>query len=215
MLEILVKLALAYLLGSANGSLVLGRFRGIDIRTEGSGNAGGTNALRTHGVLFALGVIMIDVGKAVLAVMWIPGAALVGIGAANAAPDEWLIVACGAAAVIGHCWPAFYGFRGGKGMATLVGTYAVIAPGVFLAVVIAWLAFLFLFGYVGLATILGAASAPVYIAATGYALDSPLFLFGLAMALLILFTHRGNVSRIRSGHEKPDFNTLLTRRHRS
>ena len=75
MLEIAIKLALAYLLGSANGSLVLGRFRGVDIRNEGSGNAGGTNALRTHGVLFALGVIVIDVGKAVLAVLWIPGAA--------------------------------------------------------------------------------------------------------------------------------------------
>ena len=215
MFEILIKLALAYLLGSVNGSLVLGRFRGVDIRTEGSGNAGGTNALRTHGVLFALGVIMIDVGKAVLAVMWIPGAALGGIGVANATPDEWLRVACGAAAVIGHCWPVFYGFRGGKGMATLVGTYAVIAPGVFLAVVVAWLAFLLLFGYVGLATILGAATAPIYIAVQGHTLDSPLFLFGLTMALLILFTHRDNVSRIRSGHEKPDFHSLLARRHRS
>jgi glycerol-3-phosphate acyltransferase PlsY len=215
MLEITVKLVLAYLLGSANGSLVLGRFRGVDIRTEGSGNAGGTNALRTHGVLFALGVILIDVGKAVLAVAWIPGAALGGIGIANTAPDEWLTIACGAAAVIGHCWPVFYGFRGGKGMATLVGTYAVIAPGVFLAVVVAWLFFLLVFGYVGLATILGAASAPVYIAVQGYPLDSPLLLFGLAMALLILFTHRGNVSRIKSGQEKRDFNAFTARRHRS
>lgn len=215
MLEIVIKLALAYLIGSANGSLVLGRFRGVDIRTEGSGNAGGTNALRTQGVLFALGVIVIDVGKAVLAVLWVPGAALGGIAVATAAPDEWLKIACGAAAVIGHCWPVFYGFRGGKGMATLVGAYAVIAPGVFLAVVIAWLAFLLLSGYVGIATILGAATAPVYIAFKGYALDSPIFLFGLAMALLILFTHRGNVSRIRKGVEKPDFNALITRLHKS
>jgi glycerol-3-phosphate acyltransferase PlsY len=215
MLEIVVKLALAYLIGSANGSLVLGRFRGVDIRTEGSGNAGGTNALRTHGVLFALGVIVIDVGKAVLAVLWVPGAALGGIAVATAAPGEWLKIACGAAAVIGHCWPVFYGFRGGKGMATLVGAYAVIAPGVFLAVVIAWLAFLLLFGYVGVATILGAATAPVYIVFKGYALDSPIFLFGIAMALLILFTHRGNVSRIRKGLEKPDFNALITRLHKS
>lgn len=215
MLEIIVKLTLAYLVGSINGSLLLGRFRGVDIRTEGSGNAGGTNALRTHGVLFALGVIIVDVGKAVVAVLWIPAAALGGIAATNAAPDEGLKIACGAAAVIGHCWPVFYGFRGGKGMATLVGTYAVLAPVVFIAVVIAWLVFLVLFGYVGLATILGAATAPVYIAVTGHASGPALFLFGLAMALLILFTHRSNISRIRSGHEKPDFHALITRLRKS
>ncbi|MGI9265406.1 MAG: glycerol-3-phosphate acyltransferase [Gammaproteobacteria bacterium] len=215
MLEIIVKLVLAYLIGSVNGSLLLGRFRGVDIRTEGSGNAGGTNALRTHGVLFALGVIIVDVGKAVIAVLWIPGLALGGMGVASAAPDEWLKIACGAAAVIGHCWPVFYGFRGGKGMATLVGTYAVLAPAVFVAVVVAWLVFLVLFGYVGVATILGAAAAPVYIAVTGYAPVSALFLFGLAMACLILFTHRSNISRIRSGHEKPDFHALMTRLRKS
>lgn len=208
MTAIVLKLLLAYLLGSLNGSLVLGRFRGLDIRTEGSGNAGGTNALRTHGVLFALGVVVIDVGKAVLAVLWVP---MLGSGA-GVEIASWLPIACGAAAVIGHCWPVFYGFRGGKGMATLVGTYAVLAPGVFVAVLIAWLVSLFLFGYVGLATILGAAMAPVYLVATGHGFASPMFLFGVVMALLILFTHRENLSRIYGGASKPDINALLARR---
>ena len=211
MTAVAIKLLLAYLLGSVNGSLLLGRFRGVDIRQEGSGNAGGTNALRTHGVLFALGVVVIDVGKALLAVLWVSDLSFGGESVAV----SWLPIACGAAAVIGHCWPVFYGFRGGKGMATLVGTYAVLAPGVFVAVLVAWLVSLFLFGYVGLATVLGAATAPVYIAISGYGIASPMFLFGLAMAALILFTHRGNLSRLRGGDDKPDINALMARRKQS
>ena len=105
MTAVILKIFVSYLLGSVNGSLVLGRFIGVDIRKEGSGNAGGTNALRTHGKLFALGVMIIDIVKSVIAVAWIapmgePGTAL-----------PWIEVACGAAAVIGHCYPVFFGFR--------------------------------------------------------------------------------------------------------
>ena len=75
MLELGVKSLMAYLLGSLLGSLILGRLRGVDIRRLGSGNAGATNALRTQGKLFGLAVLLIDAGKGVLAVLWLPGAA--------------------------------------------------------------------------------------------------------------------------------------------
>ena len=96
-------LLLAYLLGSLSGSLLLGRFRGVDIRTQGSGNAGGTNALRTQGWKFAIGVVLIDVGKGALAV-WLTRRML-------GDDPQWPIYATIMAAVIGHVWPVFHGFR--------------------------------------------------------------------------------------------------------
>lgn len=208
MLAIFIKVLIAYLLGSVNGSLLLGRLIGADIREEGSGNAGGTNALRTHGKLFALGVVVIDVLKAVVAVAWLPQ-----LGASPGEALPWLQVACGAAAVIGHCYPIYFGFRGGKGMATLIGVYAVLSPVVLVVVVLTWLACMVLFGYVGIATMAGAAAAPVYTALTGQGIGSPFMLFSLAMALLIIYTHRSNLARLRSGTENRMFRALLTRRH--
>ncbi|MEO0998981.1 MAG: glycerol-3-phosphate acyltransferase, partial [Pseudomonadota bacterium] len=104
-----LKILLAYLAGSVSGSLVMGRLHGgVDIRTAGSGNAGGTNALRTQGAKFALGVIAIDIGKGALA----------GSIIANAfGADPLAALACVAAAVIGHVYPVWHGFRGGKGAA--------------------------------------------------------------------------------------------------
>ncbi len=207
MFAVILKIVAAYLLGSVNGSLVLGRFIGVDIRTEGSGNAGGTNALRTHGKLFALGVMLIDILKSVIAVAWVapmgePGASL-----------PWIEVACGGAAVIGHCYPIFFGFRGGKGMATLIGAYAVLAPMALLVVLLTWVVALILCGYVGAATIAGAVAAPVYFALVGAGVTDPLLLFGLIMALLIIYTHRSNISRLRDGTEHRMFKALLSRRH--
>ena len=92
MLELGVKTLLSYLLGSLLGSLLVGRLRGVDIREQGSGNAGGTNALRTQGWGFALGVIVIDVGKALLAVGVLPGLALPLIGIDPAVDRDWLVV---------------------------------------------------------------------------------------------------------------------------
>ena len=207
MLVAILKIVVSYLLGSVNGSLVLGRFIGADIRTEGSGNAGGTNALRTHGKWFALGVMIIDIFKAVIAVAWVapmgqPGAAL-----------PWIEVACGAAAVIGHCYPVFFGFRGGKGMATLLGAYAVLAPVALLVVLLTWVAVLAICGYVGLATIIGAAAAPVYFAISGSGPGNPLLVFSGVMALLVVYTHRSNISRLRQGTEHRMVRALLSRRH--
>jgi len=204
MIAILLKVLAAYLLGSINGSLVLGRLRHFDIRNEGSGNAGGTNALRTHGKWFALGVILIDVLKAVLAAGWLPG-----LGGPSPGAAQWVALGCGAAVVIGHCYPVFFGFRGGKGMATLVGVYGVLSPAVLLVVASSWLAALGLFGYVGLATMIAAAAAPIYLAIGGPASAGPMVLFSLLMAAFIAFTHRGNIERLQRGAEPKMFPGLL------
>jgi glycerol-3-phosphate acyltransferase PlsY len=106
----------------------------------------------------------------------------------------------GAAAVVGHCYPVFFGFRGGKGMATLLGAYAVLAPIVLLPMVIAWLAVVMASGYVGLATMVAAASAPIWFAIRG-AGGTPLFWFSVGMAAFLVFTHRQNIGRMIRGQE--------------
>jgi glycerol-3-phosphate acyltransferase PlsY len=199
-LELGVKTLLAYLLGSVLGSLVMGRLRGVDIREQGSGNAGGTNALRTQGWQFALGVVVIDVGKALLAVGLLPGLALPWAGIDPAVGRDWIEVACAAAVVVGHVYPVWYEFRGGKGAATLIGAVAVLAPAALLPIVLAWLACVMLTGFVGLGTMLGTATLPVYLALARP--DAPaLLVFGVAMAAFVIFTHRANITRMRDGNE--------------
>jgi len=199
-LELGLKTLLAYLLGAVLGSLVMGRLRGVDIREQGSGNAGGTNALRTQGWSFALGVVVIDVGKALLAVGLLPGLALPFVGIDPAVDRDWLAVACAAAVVVGHVYPVWYEFRGGKGAATLIGAVAVLAPAALLPVVLVWLACVMLTGFVGLGTMLGTATLPVYF--TLVEPHSPaLVVFGLAMAIFIAYTHRENIRRMRAGNE--------------
>jgi acyl phosphate:glycerol-3-phosphate acyltransferase len=199
-LELGIKTLIAYLLGSVLGSLVMGRLRGVDIREQGSGNAGGTNALRTQGARFALGVVVIDVGKALLAVGVLPGLALPGIGLDPAVNRNWLAVACAAAAVIGHVYPVWHEFRGGKGAATLIGTVAVLAPAALLPVFAVWLACVMLTGYVGLATMLATLALPVWVAIVQPG-NTALLLFGVAMAAFIAYTHRSNIARMRAGNE--------------
>jgi acyl-phosphate glycerol 3-phosphate acyltransferase len=130
-IELIVKVLASYLVGSLIGSLIVGRLRGgVDIRMLGSGNAGGTNALRTQGKWFALWVMIIDIGKGILATRVIAPLSLQGLGLVGVSAGgginvgdlrEWLPVACGLAAMVGHVYPVWHGFRGGKGVATLVG----------------------------------------------------------------------------------------------
>ena len=126
MLELGVKLLLAYLLGTVLGSLLLGRLRGVDIRSMGSGNAGATNAMRTQGKWFGLLVLVIDVAKGVIAVWWLPAALLPGIGIDPEVSRQWLTVACGFAVIVGHVFPVWFGFRGGKGFATMIGVIGAV-----------------------------------------------------------------------------------------
>ena len=200
MLELGVKSLIAYLLGSLLGSLLLGRLRGVDIREQGSGNAGSTNALRTQGRAFGAGVLAIDVGKAFVAVGWLPGAALAGVGVDPELDRGWLAVACATAVIVGHVYPVFYEFRGGKGAATLLGAIACLAPVALVPVLGVWLACVVVTGYVGLGTMLGMAMLPLY---AWYARpgDVPLFAFGVAMALFVVYTHRENLRRMRAGNE--------------
>ena len=200
MLELGFKALIAYLLGSVIGSLLLGTLRGVDIRTQGSGNAGGTNALRTQGWAFALGVVVVDVGKALLAVGWLPGLELPGIGVDPGVDREWLAVVCATAVVFGHVYPVWYEFRGGKGAATLLGAVAVLAPIALVPVLLVWLATVMLTGYVGLGTMLGTATLPLYFASVAPR-STPLMVFGLVLAAFIVFTHRSNVQRMREGVE--------------
>ncbi len=200
MLELGIKALVAYLLGSVIGSLLLGQLRGVDIRTQGSGNAGGTNALRTQGWAFALGVIVVDVGKALLAVGWLPGLDLPGIGIDPGVDRDWLAAVCAAAVVFGHVYPVWYEFRGGKGAATLIGAVAVLAPAALAPVLLVWLVTVMLTGFVGLGTMLGSATLPLYFAFTTPR-SLPLVVFGLLMAAFIVFTHRSNVQRMRAGIE--------------
>ena len=200
MLELGLKSLLAYLLGSLMGALLIGRLRGVDIRRLGSGNAGGTNALRTQGFGFAAGVVLVDVGKALLAVGWLPAWSIPGIGVDPELSREWLAVACAVAVVAGHVWPMYHEFRGGKGAATLIGTVAVLAPMALAPVLLVWLMTVLLTGYVGLGTMLGTATLPLYFSFVAPR-SPPLVVFGLVMAAFIVFTHRSNLQRMRAGIE--------------
>jgi glycerol-3-phosphate acyltransferase PlsY len=200
LIELGFKTLIAYLLGSVIGSLLLGQLKGVDIRTQGSGNAGGTNALRTQGWGFALGVILVDVGKALLAVGWLPSAELPALHPDPAVDRDWLAVACATAVVAGHVYPVWYEFRGGKGAATLVGTVLVLAPLALLPIIGVWLLTVMLTGYVGLGTMLGSATLPVYFAFTAPG-RTPFLVFGIVMAAFIVYTHRSNVRRMRAGNE--------------
>jgi len=203
MLELGIKFLLSYLIGSIMGSMVMGKLRGgVDIRTAGSGNAGGTNALRTQGWLFALGVVAVDGGKGVIAAGIIPGIELPIAGNDPEISRTWLTLSCAAASVIGHVWPIWHNFRGGKGAATLVGTLVILAPGLIIPMLLVWAWVLVLSGYVGLATMIAGLSAPFYLAVMRLPSDQPLFIYCAALALYIIFTHRSNIRRMMDGAEE-------------
>jgi glycerol-3-phosphate acyltransferase PlsY len=201
MIELIVKGGLSYLLGSIVGSLVIARLTGgADIRNLGSGNAGATNALRTQGRKVALAVLLIDLAKgwiatAVIAAWMMPAALTVS----SAPLAAWSVPVCGIAVMLGHVYPLWYGFRGGKGFATLLGAVLGINAWVLVPMVLTWLAAVIAFGYVGLASILAAVALAVTIALMHS--GPPLLAFGVLSALLILYTHRSNLARMRAGTE--------------
>jgi glycerol-3-phosphate acyltransferase PlsY len=200
MLELGVKILIAYLLGTLLGSLILGRLRGVDIRSMGSGNAGATNALRTQGRLFGFLVLLIDIAKGLFVVWWLPTAVLPAVGTDPDLPREWLTLACGFAVIVGHVYPVWFGFRGGKGAATVVGVVAALELRLIVPLLVSWFIVLLLTGYVGLATILSG----VALVAAVYVLEPnnvPLLSFGAAVAIFVVYTHRGNIARMRAGQE--------------
>lgn len=201
MIELAIKTTLSYLLGSLLGSLLLGRLTGrADIRRLGSGNPGSANALRTQGRLFALGVLVIDVGKGWLATHVIPVLVL-PLAPPPSTVHNWLPAACGAAVMLGHVFPVWFGFRGGKAVATLFGATLGLMPRLALAALLTWVGVLALTGFVGLASIVAAAILPVLVACDGFAWYRPFLAFALFAALLVVITHRGNIARMRAGRE--------------
>lgn len=202
MIELGLKFTLSYCLGSLLGSLLVGYVYGAqDIRSTGSGNAGATNALRAGGKLFALYVLIIDAGKGALAAAAIPGLAIPGIGLDAGVDRSLVLYAVGFAAILGHVFPVWFGFRGGKGGATAVGLLAYLAPSVALAAVGIWLLVVFLTGYVGIATVTAAVAAAAYVGWTHLPEQSGFFVFACLVALLIIYTHRSNLRRMLHGNE--------------
>jgi glycerol-3-phosphate acyltransferase PlsY len=114
---------------------------------------------------------------------------------------DWLAAACGIAVMLGHVYPLWHGFRGGKGVATFVGAVLGLDPWLVLPMLATWLVAVISVGFVGLASMLGAAALAVTIAASGREPRVPLLTFGVLTALLIAFTHRANIGRMLAGTE--------------
>ena len=174
----------SYLMGSISGSLLLGKFWKVDIRGMGSGNAGGTNALRTVGVLFALLTFIIDLSKGI-------------IPAYLSQQHENLMLICGFSAMLGHVYPIFYNFKGGKGAGTLLGVLIIANPQSILFVVGTWIALLLTTGFVGLSTIIACFVLVVY----SFYSSISFILFSIIAFIFILFTHRSNIRRMIKGEE--------------
>lgn len=211
MLELGIKFLISYFLGSVMGSIVMGRLRGgVDIRDMGSGNAGGTNALRTQGFGFALGVVIIDIGKGVLGAGVVPGLEIPFIAQDPDVSRTWLALCCAAAAVLGHVWPIYHGFRGGKGAATYIGTLLVLAPKLILPMLLVFAVVLIISGFVGLSTMSAATSLPIWLALMNGSLE--LIIFSTFMAGFIIYCHRSNIQRMREGVENRNERVMLFKR---
>lgn len=198
--ELLLKILLAYLLGSLMGGLLIGKLRNTDIREHGSHNPGATNAWRTQGPIFGIAVFVIDIGKGVLAALWLPGLELPGIESSTQYV-EWLPFACGLAAILGHVYPLWFGFRGGKGAATLAGIYACLLPLPALAGLGGWILTLLITGMVGLSTMLAALAIAIAAATAQGSLLAPEVIFAALAFALVLYTHRANIQRMLKGNE--------------
>ncbi|MBT2684920.1 glycerol-3-phosphate 1-O-acyltransferase PlsY [Bacillus sp. ISL-37] len=180
---------LAYLLGSIPSGLIIGKaFYGKDIREHGSGNLGGTNTFRTLGVKAGLVVSIADVLKGTLA------ASLPLL--LNA--DELHMLLVGVFAVIGHMYPVFAGFRGGKAVATSGGVLLAYIPVLFLLMLIIFFISLYITKYVSLSSILTGIAAFIY---SLFTQDLPLIVVVAVLATFVIYRHRANIERIRKKTE--------------
>ncbi len=206
-------LLIAYLLGAIPTSVIFGKSaRGIDIRKHGSGNAGATNTWRVLGWKAGVIVLALDVSKGVVA------AALVPLIRFEPLPVTGAVVAilCGLVAVIGHVYPVYIGFRGGKGVATGAGMLVAIAPIPIGIAVGVFLLFLCLFGMVSLSSILAVVSVPISIAVSNACFGTKyhvlLLVITCALAIFIVYNHRSNINRIIHKNESTQRSVQLWRR---
>ena len=198
-------IVIAYLLGSIPSAVWIGKkYYGIDIRNYGSKNAGTTNILRVLGVRAAVPVFVIDFFKGFVAV------AIMGIMRYDEHVDiSWLIglkIIAVFAAVLGHIFPIFAGFRGGKGVATLVGAVTGIYPTIIMLCFAVWMLVLMVTHYVSLASMIAGCTFPLFVMLSHRASQSTAFIvFSFVTALLLIFTHRKNIDRLRKGTESKTY----------
>ena len=190
-----VALVLAYLSGSIPFAALAGKLRGVDLRTQGSGNLGATNVFRVLGWKIGITVFLLDALKGALPVLLLAPRI---VSARD--PVVWAI-ACGIAAIAGHVRPIFLGLRkGGKGVATAAGVFFALAPipmavtfAVFVGVVLGT-------GYVSLGSLISAVVLPTLLLVTAGP-RAPLFFVSALIALFVFWTHRTNIARLRRGEE--------------
>jgi glycerol-3-phosphate acyltransferase PlsY len=184
----LLAVVIAYLLGSIPFGFWIGRMMGHDLRVEGSGNTGATNALRVLGREVGILVMVLDIAKGTLAV--VIGSQLGGTGTE---------VLAATAAVLGHAFPVFLRFRGGKAVATGAGAMLGLAPITAVIAFTVWIAVIALTRYVSVASLIAATLFPILAVAFGS--PWPVIAFTLAAASFVFWRHRANIARLRAGTE--------------
>jgi len=185
-LKFVVLVAIAYFLGNISPSILLGKAMGIDIKKEGSGNAGTTNALRVLGKKAAVITLVIDIGKGVAAVLLGTYIGSVNIG-----------YVCALAVFCGHIWPCFYSFKGGKGVATAFGALLAVNWLMALCTLLVVAVGLLLSRRMSVGSILGAAAFPII----SHFMEPGFFLIGIAMAIIVIYKHKANINRLIKGEE--------------
>lgn len=195
LLAYVLSLFAGYVIGSVSFAVLIAKNHGVDIFKLGSGNPGATNILRNLGKKAGYTCFLLDAFKGV-------AAALVGLGLATLSPeiDRELVMIVGlAAAILGHSYSVFLGFRGGKGVATTIGGLLVVLPLVMLIGLVVWLATFYTTRFVSLASILLGLSLPVSAAILGH--SSTGVGLALVLAVLLIVRHRSNVTRLLNGTE--------------
>ncbi len=181
---------LAYLIGSISSAVLIARMLGMpDPRTVGSGNPGATNILRQGKKAAAIGTLLGDIVKGCVPV----------VIARLTTEDPIIVALVAAAAFLGHLYPLFFQFKGGKGVATALGVYLALNPWMSLALVLTWLATAVTFRYSSLAAVLTAAISPLY--AWYFLPGAPLLILTVFIALMLVWRHLGNIKRLLGGQE--------------
>jgi acyl phosphate:glycerol-3-phosphate acyltransferase len=192
----------AFLCGSVPFGYFAGKLKGIDIRQHGSGNIGATNVIRVCGKGIGIPVFILDMIKGL-----VPTLSPQWLMTGPEMSDEWTsmaAVACGLAAILGHMFTPWLGFKGGKGVATAAGVLIGIAPVAMTVALAAWLVVFFTTKYVSLASIASAVAVPATMAALmwrAHRWDGVLLGFGILLGVLVIVRHRANIQRLFSGTE--------------
>lgn len=187
--------AASYLLGSFPTGYVYGRLRGKDIRTLGSGNLGATNVLRNFGIAPGIAILLLDAGKGFAAAFF--------ISRLSVWPNaDWARVGCGLAAILGHTYTCFLGFRGGKGVATSLGVFLALAPLATLGALLVFGAAVALTRFVSVGSLSAAVGLPLLLLATGETgTQSAILWLAVLVSLVVIVKHRQNLRRLREGTE--------------